>query len=272
MRRYQLVEIEDQAWCPAVIRDGLTDYLQFVSDRTEPYATAAPLIADAVRSSESGSTSGRSEVNGNGVVPIVDLGSGAGGPWKRLVSRISAEGIEVLVCLTDLHPNIAAFRELERESNGRVRGDVRSIPADRVPADLIGFRTIFTAFHHLSPDVARRVLADAVANGSGIAVFEATPREWNVLFIMLLVPLMVWLSTPFIRPFRWSRLFLTYVIPAIPLVALFDGIVSALRTYDRGELAALAHESDPTGQFTWEIGLAGRAPVSMVYMIGTPKQ
>lgn len=264
MRRFQLIEIEDQAWCPAVIRDGLTDYLQFVSDRTEPYATAAPLIADAVRNNRNG--------NGNGVVPIVDLGSGAGGPWRRLVARISAESVEVLVCLTDLHPNVDAFRALERETDGRVRGDVRSVPADRVPADLIGFRTIFTAFHHLSPDVARRVLADAVANRSGIAVFEATPREWKVLFIMLLVPLMVWLSTPFIRPFRWSRLFLTYVIPAIPLVALFDGIVSALRTYDRGELAALAHESDPTGQFTWEVGLAGRAPVSMVYMIGTPKQ
>jgi len=34
MRRFQIFEIEDQAWLPNSIRDALTDYLQFVTDRT----------------------------------------------------------------------------------------------------------------------------------------------------------------------------------------------------------------------------------------------
>ena len=33
-------------------------------------------------------------------------------------------------------------------------------------------------------------------------------------------------ATPFVRPFRWSRLLFTYVIPLIPLLVLFDGTVS----------------------------------------------
>jgi hypothetical protein len=43
VRRRQLIEIEDQSWCPAAVRDGLTDYLQFITDHTEPYAPAARL-------------------------------------------------------------------------------------------------------------------------------------------------------------------------------------------------------------------------------------
>ena len=39
----------------------------------------------------------------------------------------------------------------------------------------------------------------------------------------------VLLATPFILPFRWSRLFWTYIVPALPLVLTFDVVVSLLR-------------------------------------------
>ena len=223
MRRRQLIEIEDQPWCPAAVRDGLTDYLQFISDRTEPYAAAARLLADALRVSADGPAS-------QPAVPVVDLGSGAGGPWRRLVRRLSDAGVPVRVRLTDLHPNIAAFDRLARETDGVVSGEPRAVPADAVPDDLAGFRTIFTAFHHFPPPVAQRVLANAVARRQGIAVFEATTRNALCLLVMLLVPHVVWLVTPFIRPFRWSRLLLTYLFPVIPTVAFVDGVVSCLRT------------------------------------------
>lgn len=44
MRRLQLFEIEDLPGCPASIRDALTDYVQFVVDRIQLYAAAAPLL------------------------------------------------------------------------------------------------------------------------------------------------------------------------------------------------------------------------------------
>ncbi len=55
---------------------------------------------------------------------------------------------------------------------------------------------------------------------------------------MLFVPLGALLVTPFIRPFRWSRLVFTYVIPVLPLLIVFDGIVSCLRVYSPDELRA----------------------------------
>jgi len=265
VRRRQLIEIEDQPWCPRAVRDGLTDYLQFVTDRTEPYTASVPLLADALRSSGHPASS-------EAPAPVVDMGSGAGGPWRRLVRRLADAGVPVRVRLTDVHPNVAAFDRLAAETDGAVSGETRAVPADAVPDKLAGFRTIFTAFHHFPPPLARRVLGDALTRGRGIAVFESTTRNTRCLSIMLLVPLAVWLTTPFIRPFRWSRLLLTYVLPIIPTVAFLDGIVSCLRTYTTDELRELAASVDGADAYTWTAGEAGRGPIPMTYLIGLPKR
>ncbi|MEZ5362682.1 MAG: hypothetical protein R2748_10195 [Bryobacterales bacterium] len=65
-----------------------------------------------------------------------------------------------------------------------------------------------------------------------IAAFEAAEALGGDLPLVL-VPLFVLLMTPFIRPFRWSRLFWTYVIPVLPLAIFWDGVVSYLRAYTR---------------------------------------
>ena len=263
MRRRQLIEVEDQPWCPAAVRDGLTDYLQFITDRTEPYAPAARLLADVLRVSTDNGAS-------QPPVPVVDLGSGGGGPWRRLVRRLRDAGVPVRVRLTDLHPNVLAFDRLARETEGAVSGETRAVSADAVPEALTGFRTIFTAFHHFPPPLARRVLADAVARGQGIAVFESTTRNALCLLVMLLVPHVVWLVTPFIRPFRWSRLLLTYLLPVIPTVAFIDGVVSCLRTYTPDELRGLAQSVDRADEYEWTIGHAGGGPIPMTYLLGVP--
>ena len=56
---------------------------------------------------------------------------------------------------------------------------------------------------------------------------------------MIVVPLIILLVTPAIRPLRLSRLIFTYLLPAIPIIGLFDGIVSCLRTYSPEEMRQL---------------------------------
>lgn len=91
------------------------------------------------------------------------------------------------------------------------------------------------------------------------------------MLLMLLVPLMVLLMTPFIRPFRWSRLLWTYLIPVVPLVSLFDGWVSCVRTYSVQELRELTEALDAKN-YHWETGAvksrSGLIPIS--YLIGVP--
>ena len=66
MGRLQLIEIHEQPWCTASVRDGVTDFLQFATSRRDLFSHVAPLLARALRAA--------------GTRRIVDLCAGAGGP------------------------------------------------------------------------------------------------------------------------------------------------------------------------------------------------
>jgi hypothetical protein len=258
VRRLQLFEIGEQPWCPDALRDALTDYLTFMIELGQPYAPAAPILAAAI---------GTAARDSSDVSQIVDLASGAGGPWRALVPMLAQAGAPVRVRLTDRFPNESAYARIAHLTDGRVAGEMRSVSADAVPADLAGFRTMFSAFHHFAPAEARRVLADAATHGASIAIFEATRRDMKAVLLMFLTPLFVLLATPFIRPFRLSRLVFTYVVPVVPLAVMFDGVVSCLRTYTPAELRALT-EGIAFDGYTWTAGEVGAGPIPVTYLVG----
>jgi len=257
MKRLHLIEIEDQAWCPTLIRDCVTDYLQHVINGANAYAP----IAEQLRSAVARAAAGR----------IVDLCSGGGGPWPRLEQTFAEHGPSVEILLTDLHPNAGAMKRAQARSAGRLKYHPYMVSALRVPSELTGFRTLFSSFHHFRPEEARAIIRDAVASRSGIGIFEGTQRRPAAILAMLLTPLVVWLVTPAIRPFHWARLLWTYLIPVVPLVVLFDGIVSCLRTYTVAELEEFTAVVSQSG-YEWEIGEERAkgmlAPVT--YLIGYP--
>jgi hypothetical protein len=234
--RVHLVEIHDLPSCPPSLRDALTDFLAFSEDFVGAYDPVAPLLRRAVERTQARR--------------IVDLCSGAGGPWRRLGDRVG-----VPVVLTDLYPH----------GDDVVRVDARS-----VPAELDGFRTVFTAFHHFRPVEARAILADAVQRRQGIGVFEIARRAPLEIGVVALTWLGTLAAAPFIRPWSWSRLMWTYLPPALPLVGTFDGIVSCLRTYSKPELAELVQG---LGGYDWEIGdfRGAWSPLRGSYLIGVPK-
>ncbi|HET9708703.1 MAG TPA: hypothetical protein VFP39_10420, partial [Gemmatimonadales bacterium] len=255
--RLQLFEIEDQAWCPAPIRDAMTDFLRFLMETFAPYRGAAPLLVRALGTA--------------GDTRIIDLCSGGGGPWLDLVRRMSAAGgLAPRVRLTDWFPNRAAFARLEAASGGAITGDPDRVDATAVPARCVGFRTMFTALHHFPPTAAHTILADAVQARQGIAVFEVTNRTLLALLGALFFPLLVLLLTPFIRPVRWSRVIWTYLLPVLPVAAWVDATVSCLRTYRPEELRDLVE--DLQEGYEWEIGTVRSAPLPsrVTYLVGLP--
>jgi hypothetical protein len=129
---------------------------------------------------------------------------------------------------------------------------------------------MFTSFHHFSPQEARAILQNAADAGEGIGVFEITRRAPLTIGLMFAWALMPFVCAPWIRPFRWSRLLWTYLIPVIPLVFLFDGVVSCLRTYRPQELREIVDKLT-AGEYQWEIGehSSGKAPIT--YLIGYPQ-
>ena len=177
--------------------------------------------------------------------------------------------------LTDAFPNAAAYARVERQTAGRVRGYPEPVDATSVPPALGGFRTMFTALHHFPPPRAQAILADAVRRGEGIAVFEMTTRSILDVLAMLLFAAFFLVASPWIRPFRLSRLFWTYLIPVLPLAVLVDAVVSSLRSYTPRELRALADAATREGQtaaYRWDAGIVctvlAAAPVT--YLIGAP--
>jgi hypothetical protein len=257
MKRLHLIEIEDQAWCPRSVRDAATDFLQYALAATKTYEAMIPILAAVLQRT--------------GTRRIVDLCSGAAGPWLWLHPVLVEMGVNVSVCLTDKYPNLEGFERASRLTNQIVSFHSQPVDPTQVPGDLLGFRTMFTAFHHFRPEQACAVLADAVRNRQGIGVFEATERGPLALLLTLLAPLVVLAVTPVIRPFRWSRLLWTYLLPLVPLVLLFDGLVSCLRTYSVQDLRDLIARLG-TNDYHWDIGTvkSKTTPMPITYLIGVP--
>ena len=131
---------------------------------------------------------------------------------------------------------------------------------------------MFTAFHHFRSDDARSIMVAAVRDREGIFIAEPGTRSPKALAIQAIVPLAVLLITPLIRPFRWSRLFWTYLVPVLPLAILLDGVVSCMRMYSPDEMLAMGREVCGD-EYTWEAGFerAAGAPLPTPYMIGLPR-
>jgi hypothetical protein len=257
MKRIHFIEIGDEPWCPRAIRHGVTDYCRFVTEVSGAFNPVAPLLAQALRAT--------------GARRVLDLASGAAGPWLGLQPLLRRLGVDVPVCLSDHDPNLEAFERARRLSGEAITYHPKPVDATQVPGELSGFRTIFSAFHHLRPNQARAALADAVAKGEGIAVFDWVRPNLLLFPLLLVTPLRVLLATPFIRPFRWSRLFWTYLVPALPLVLLFDTVVSLLRVYSVPELRDLTAGLD---RYHWDIGTVRKKPlpISVTYLIGVPME
>jgi hypothetical protein len=272
MRRIQFIELHEQPWFPSSLRDDVTDAIQFGFNLLKAYTPIAPLLQGVIDSTANGANNRQS---------IVDMCSGGGGPWLDLSRNLRSRSAEntaenaaddsanLQIWLTDKYPNLKAFESMSVSSDHHIRYYPESVDAMNVPRALKGLRTMFTSFHHFSPEDARAILQNAVDAGESVGIFEITKRAPSTVGIILIGVLLMFVHTPRIRPFRWSRLLWTYLIPIIPLVLLFDGVVSCLRTYRPQELREIVDKLTSC-QYQWEIGeLAGkRAPVT--YLIGYP--
>ena len=261
MRRIHFMEFHEQPWFPASFRDYVTDALQFGFNLLKLYSPAVPLLQRVVDSTGSRS--------------IVDMCSGGGGPWLDLSRKLQSRKLHgdppgLQIWLTDKYPNLGTFQNVSATSENHIGYYPGSVDATSVPHELKGLRTMFTSFHHFSPEDARAILQNAVDAGESIGVFEIPRRAPSTIGLTFGLVFMLFVCTPWIRPFRWSRLFWTYLVPIIPLVLLFDGVVSCLRTYRPQELREMVTKLTAT-DYQWEIGEDSTRRAPITYLIGYPR-
>jgi hypothetical protein len=263
MQRQRWFEIHDHPWFPGFLRDVVTDSLEAVWNTTGVYRPIVPRLREALRATGSNS--------------VIDLCSGGGGPWPGLRDEVAA-GVPLTVRLTDRYPNARLLARLTGSASSAdsavsgprgITAQMEPVDARAVPAELRGFRTVFSAFHHFDPDVARAILTDAFARRKGIAIFEGARRNAWTMTATIAVPFLALREAALARPARFSRILWTWILPVVPFVLWIDGILSCLRSYSLNDLRELiAGLAAP--DYTWQVGdeRGGRVPIR--YLIGTP--
>ena len=208
--------------------------------------------------------------------------------------------------LTDLHPNTPAWREASLRSEGGWLGFVDgSVDAARAGVEVLKrvtfasasspaaaaaaaaarpkqgaaagkmFRLFSLAFHHFDDELAERILKNTLENSAGFAIFELQGRDAGNLFTVLAMAPVLMAGSWWWYWGDWWHLFFTYLIPVVPFVVVFDGLVSCLRTRREAEIMRLLHEASAGVEgglqgWRFEVGEERHTwPVGMIsYFIG----
>jgi hypothetical protein len=183
--------------------------------------------------------------------------------------RVASAVPRVRLELTDAYPNPNGLARFP--STLAVTYRPTALEALSSWPDAAAVATFFSAFHHFAPAQATEILRHASETRTPVAIFEVTQRSLKALAAMCVVPIAVLVMTPTIRPVRWWRWLFTYVVPLLPVVVWWDGMISCWRTYHHDELMALALRAAPSGM-DWRAGewSTPGQPLPVTYLIGTP--
>jgi len=191
---------------------------------------------------------------------VVDFCAGAGGPSPYIehqinMRRLAVKKAPINFLLTDLHPHIDAWIPLAERSDtlnfipqpvdaaspppsvissGSSGSDVTTTSSARI------LRTFYLSFHHFDDKAAQAILKSTLETSDAFAIIELMDRRLFSLLLLLLEPLLIYLVAPwwFVGDVRY--LFFTFVIPLLPILMGWDGIVSLLRTRTFDEIIQLA--------------------------------
>jgi ubiquinone/menaquinone biosynthesis C-methylase UbiE len=259
VKRIRAFEFNDSRWCPAVIRESITEILGNTFRRGKVYLGLSEEFREFCRG-----------LNG-GV--ILDLCSGSGMPAVAMLDSLGESGPKpARMILSDLFPNVESLRQSERQHPDLLESRLQPVDATRLPADIdYDAITMFSALHHFDLAEIQLIIDGCVKNGKGLFFVEAFPRHIRCflpIFLYALVPLLL---NPFTTPKnKFSKFVLTYLIPVIPNAMLWDGIVSVLRIHTPEDLMALVGKHHRSYQFSFKevpIAFGGRVTVFM----GMPK-
>lgn len=250
-RRIYGIELSDTRWCPKIIKDCVRSLLQIGCEKFKCFSEIFPLFKEALHETQD--------------TQIIDLCSGAGGPWKHFEEDLMNIGVTKVV-LTDINPQ-----------EGQLEGDFYehcsySVDARAVPRSAKGFRTMFSAFHHFKENEKIQIIRDSISSNEGIGIFEVSERNiWSILFAATFMIPTNMIVCPMIKPRKLSFFLLTYSL-IVPLIMIFDGVMSCLRTQTVDEMKEMISVIPDHETYDWKIGKIYQLPLSTLYIIGTPKK
>ena len=140
-------------------------------------------------------------------------------------------------------------------------------PACDAFPELPGFKSLFNAYHHF--DESAKIALINKHGSQGLFVVEILqPTPFVFLKILLTTTVGQLLLAPFVRPFSWKRLALTYLFPINLLTITFDGLMSVIRVDSLAQMHHRAEQHLPKGCSLYS-GTSGPwwAPLSWFYIV-----
>lgn len=220
----------------------------------EPAKLAADLIDEVFRAIERSGDEVTNDENADW--KVVDFCSGSGGPTPYIETHLNSKRAKtglppVPFFLSDLYPNLDAWIVHASRSadlsfipdpvdatNPPFAAISASTPGDKEAARERGLehdgrkvlRLFCLAFHHFDDESAQRVVRSTMDTSDAFVILELQERRVGSLLLMTLELGLLFLMAVFWYPRDWVYLFFTYVVPVLPPMHAFDGMVSCLRT------------------------------------------
>mgnify|MGYP001796717006 CR=1 FL=1 len=147
--------------------------------------------------------------------------------------------------------------------------EVVNLSLETFDPNLEGAYSFFNCFHTLTPEDATRYLTQLAQAGKPVIVAEGNNDNWwQAVGMTVFVPLTVLLASPFVTPFRWTRLVFTYLLPVLPVIIVADGVIALFKLYNPDDLNELTAQID-VPNYTWTAGKAdnGRGG-KIMYLLG----
>jgi len=257
MKRIHLFEFEDQSWFPSWLRACITKMIIPMHRLLGTSEVVAEILAPALKES--------------GHHHILDLCSGSGGPMPEVIQKLEENHnlSNLNLVLSDLYPN---QKMINSDLGSIIRYHPQSVDATAIAKDLDGFRTIICGFHHMRPEVAKKILASAHQDKAPILIFEMSDNSVPIVLSLLALPinfLMGFVVTLFVKPVTWQQILFTYLIPIIPIFFAWDGAISNMRTYTLSDMDELL-EGLKTDDYVWKKEMV-KKKAKMLYLLGMPQ-
>lgn len=146
---------------------------------------------------------------------------------------------------------------------------IQKVDLNNIHTSHKGLYVSVNAFHQLKPNEAKNLLTNIAKSGNPVAIVEGNNDSlWQVVGMLVFVPLTVLLTAPLVKPFRFSRIIFTYLIPILPLVTLIDGFLALFKLYPPSDLDELTASID-VKNYKWRSGKMdnGRGG-KIIYLLG----
>lgn len=187
---------------------------------------------------------------------IVELGAGSGPITKVLAETPEARGLRLVPC--DLFPEVDGYRALEQQHPDAVKPIYTPVdfsePHDFGPSTVA---VLVGTFHHVPSEIRGKTLRSLTKSVKHVMVFEPirnTPLSIFLAFTAI-VPVLLLPLCCLGSPGTWRRILWCWLLPVVPLMFLWDAVVSCLREWSprrwRRELSEVVGPGRPVEIRAW---------------------